>query len=75
MDQLASFGTMGIWVGIFSSIMFVLCLYFFLTYFEHLKHDDDEQIRNSKFLAVVTLALALIVPAFYQLFLFNQMMN
>ncbi|KGR78003.1 hypothetical protein [Ureibacillus manganicus] len=75
MEQFASFGTMGIWIGIFSSLMFVLCLYFFLTYFEHLKHDEDEQMNKSKSLAVLTLALGLLVPAFYQMFLFNQMMN
>ena len=73
MDMFAAIGTMGIWIGIFSSIMFVLCLFFVLTYFEHLKYGDDQQMRQSKFLAVLTLVLALLVPAFYQLFLLNQM--
>jgi hypothetical protein len=75
MNQLASMGSMGIWLGIFSACMFTVCLYFTLTYFEHLKHGDDRLIRQSKLFAVISLILALMVPALYQLYLFEQMMN
>lgn len=75
MNQIASMGSVGIWIGIFSAIMLSFCLYFTLTYFEHLKHGDDRLIKQAKMGAVITLVLALLVPAFFQLFLFNQMMN
>ena len=75
MDQLASTGEMGIWLGIFSALMFVVCLYFALTYFEHLKHGENRLIKQSKIVAVISLMLALMVPAFYQLYLYSQMMK
>lgn len=75
MNQIASMGSVGIWIGIFSAIMLAFCLYFTLTYFEHLKYGDDRLIKQAKMGAAITLVLALLVPAFFQLFLFNQMMN
>ncbi|MEK4485417.1 hypothetical protein MHH81_07390 [Psychrobacillus sp. FSL H8-0484] len=72
MNQL---GSMGIWIGIFSAFTFAICLYFSLTYFEHLKNDDDRLIRQSKLFAVLSLLLALIFPVLYQLYLLNRMMN
>ena len=75
MNQIASMGSIGIYLGIFSSFMLAVCLYFSLTYFEHLKYGDDRLIKQSKLIAVISLVLALMVPAFYQLYLFNQMMN
>ena len=75
MDQLAFTGSIGIWLGIFSAIMLTACLYFTLTYFEYLKQGDDRLIKQSKLFAVITLFLALGVPGFYQLYLFNQMVS
>ncbi|WP_456278843.1 hypothetical protein [Bacillus sp. AK128] len=75
MDQLAFTGSIGIWLGIFSAFMLTACLYFALTYFEHLKEADDRLIKQSKLLAVITLFLALLVPGFHQLYLFYQMMQ
>ena len=75
MNALASSGQIGIWLGIFSAFMMTVCLYFSLTYFEHLKYGDDRLIRQSKLFAVISLVLALMVPAFYQLYMFNEMMN
>lgn len=75
MGQLSSFGTNAIWVGIISTIFLVSCLYFSLTYFEKLKKEDEQLIKQSKLFAVGSLALALIIPAVYQLYAINQMMN
>ena len=75
MNQIASMGSIGIYLGIFSSLMLAVCLYFSLTYFEHLKYGDDRLIKQSKLIAVISLVLALMVPAFFQLYVFNQMMN
>lgn len=74
MNQLGLTGSMGIGLGIFSTIMLAGCLYFTLTYFEHLKQEDHRLIVQTKLFAVICLFLALVVPVFYQLFLFNQMM-
>ncbi|WP_456278915.1 hypothetical protein [Bacillus sp. AK128] len=74
MEQLAFTGSIGIWLIIISAIKLTACLYFTLTYFEHLKHGEDRLIKQSKLFAVITLFLALGVPGFYQLYLFNQMM-
>jgi hypothetical protein len=75
MDQLALTGSIGVWLGIFSAFMLTVCLYFTLTYFEHLKQGDDRLIKQSKLFAVITLFLALGIPGFYLLYLFNQMMS
>ncbi len=74
MEQIAFTGSIGIWLGIFSALMFTASLYFTLTYFEHLKHEDTQLIRKSKFFAVISLLLGLLAPVLYQLYLFNQMM-
>ncbi|WP_282156314.1 hypothetical protein [Cytobacillus gottheilii] len=74
MDQLA-LGSIGIWLGVFSAIMFTACLYFTLSYFEHLKKGDDRLTKQSKLFAVLTLFLALGAPGFYQLYIFSQMMS
>lgn len=72
MDQFASPGSMIGFFELFSAVMFTLCLYFSLTYFEHLKNGDDRLIKQSKSFAVISLALALIVPAFYLIDLMSQ---
>ena len=75
MDQFNSLGTNVIWVGIVSTVFFGTCLYFSLTYFEHLKKGDEHLIKMSKLLAVGSLILALVIPGLYQLYVFNQMTN
>lgn len=75
MEQLSSFGTNGIWIGIISTVFLASCLYFSLTYFEQLKKENEQLIKQSKLFAVGSLVLALIIPAVYQLYVFNQMMN
>lgn len=61
--------------SIFTVLMFSACLYFTLTYFEHLKQDNKNKIKQSKLFAVVTLFLALGVPAIYQLYIYYLIMQ
>lgn len=75
MEHINSFGTTAIWIGLFSTVFFVACLYFSLTYFEHLRKENEQLIKQSKFFAVISLLLALTIPLIYQLYIFNQMMN
>ena len=56
-------------MGIFTVLMLAVCLYFTLTYFEHLKQGDRRLIKQSKLLAVITLFLALGVPAIYGIYI------
>ena len=62
-------------MGIFTVLMLAVCLYFTLTYFEHLKQGDKRLIKQSKLFAVVTLFLALGVPAIYQIYIYYLMMS
>ena len=57
-------------MGIFTVLMLAFCLYFTLTYFEHLKQDDKRLLKQSKLLAVITLFLALGVPAVYRIYIY-----
>ena len=62
-------------MGIFTVLMLAVCLYFTLTYFEHLKQGDKRLIKQSKLFAVITLFLALGVPAIYQIYIYYLMMK
>ena len=75
MEHINSFEIMAIWIGLFSMLFIVTCLYFSLTYFDHLKKENEQLIKQSKFFAVISLLLALTIPLIYQLYIFNQMMN
>ena len=59
--------------GIFTVLMLSACLYFILTYFE--QRDDKRKMKQSKLFAVVTLFLALGVPAIYQLYIYYLIMQ
>jgi len=65
----------GNWVGVLSIIFIVLSVYFGLTFFQHLKSDDNRLIQQSKLAAVFCLSLALLIPAFYSLYLYYVMMR
>lgn len=52
-------------MGMFAVLMLSVCLYFILSYFEYLKQEDKRLIKQSKFFAVITLLLALGVPAIF----------
>lgn len=75
MDSFTLNGLIGSGMGIFTVLMLAVCLYFILSYFEHLKQDDKRLIKQSKIFAVITFFLAFGVPAIYQIYIFNQMMH
>lgn len=55
--------------SIFPVVMFSSCLYFTLTYFKHLKRDEERLIKQSKLFAILTLFLALAIPAIYDMYI------
>ena len=63
------------WIDILSRIFIILCLYCVLTFFQHLKNNDERLIKQSKLAAVFCLAVALLVPAFYGLYIYSEMMR
>ncbi|MGE7602354.1 hypothetical protein ACQKL5_07555 [Peribacillus sp. NPDC097675] len=74
MDNLSTLMGTGNWLGILSTILFILGFYFTLTFFQSLKSGDERIIRQYKLAAVISLALGLLVPALYNLYLVNEMM-
>jgi uncharacterized protein YacL len=74
MNNLSMMGA-GNWLGILSTIMFILSFYFSLTFFHYLKIGDQRIIKQSKLAAVACLAIGLLIPAFYSFYLFNSMMK
>ncbi len=74
MDNL-SFVHTGNWVNIVASLIIVLCFYFTLTFFQHLKEGDERLIKQSKAAAVICLALALLIPIIYNFYFVSKMMN
>lgn len=75
MEEVKTFGNTFNWISIISTLFIPLCFYFTLTFFQHLKKDDERLIKQTKLAAVICLALALLVPAFYNLYMINQMMK
>ncbi|MFJ7744560.1 hypothetical protein [Peribacillus sp. NPDC097295] len=65
----------GNWLGILSTILFILSFYFTLTFFQSLKSGNERIIRQYKLAAVFSLALGLIIPAIYNLYMINKMMQ
>ncbi|MFS0636966.1 hypothetical protein AB1K84_13785 [Mesobacillus foraminis] len=74
MENTALMGT-GNWLGILSAILMVLCFYFFLTFLQHLKAGEQRLIRQSKIAAVLCLAVSVLVPLLYNLYLYSEMMK
>ncbi|MFJ7950668.1 hypothetical protein ACIQZG_03955 [Lysinibacillus sp. NPDC096418] len=74
MGNLGLFGAAN-WIGILSTIFIVLCLYCVLTFFQHLKNNEERLIKQYKLAAVFCLAVALLVPAFYNLYIYSEMMR
>ncbi|QBQ07095.1 hypothetical protein E2C16_07915 [Sporosarcina pasteurii] len=65
----------GNWIGIFTTILIVLCFYFTLTFFQYLKSDEERLVKQSKLAAVICLALGLLIPALYSFYIYNEMMR
>ena len=74
MDNLNIVGSAN-WINILVIVFLVACFYCTLTYFQYLKEDDDRLIKQSRLVAVICLAIALLVPAFYNFYIFMKMMG
>jgi hypothetical protein len=67
---------MGNWIGILTVSLFILCFYFTLTFFEQLrKNEENRIITQSKLAATICIALALLIPVFYNFIIYHQMMK
>ncbi len=51
----------GIGISIILILFIVLCFYFTLTFFESLRKGDERIIKQSKFAAIICMAIALII--------------
>ncbi|WP_203333600.1 hypothetical protein [Planococcus beigongshangi] len=65
----------GSWIGILSIILLICGIYFTFTFFEYLKDGEQRLRKQAKFAAIICIAAALLVPAFHQLYLYNEMMR
>ncbi|MFS0576967.1 hypothetical protein AB1K83_15105 [Sporosarcina sp. 179-K 3D1 HS] len=75
MHRMMHMETTGLWPSLLSVIMFGLCIYFTLSFFQHLKSGDDRLINQSKLAAVIFLVLALLIPALFGVSFYNPMMR
>ncbi|MGN7407903.1 hypothetical protein [Sporosarcina sp. SAFN-010] len=66
------FGTVN-WLNILSAVFVIACLYFTLSFFQHLKMEDQRLAQQSKIAAVVSLAVALLIPAIYGVYVYSKM--
>jgi hypothetical protein len=55
----------GIGISIILILLIVLCFYFTLTFFESLRKGDERIIKQSKFAAIICMAIALIIGIIY----------
>ncbi|MGG0644119.1 hypothetical protein ABE021_09275 [Sporosarcina gallistercoris] len=51
------------WMTNVSALSVIGCLYFILTFFQHIKMEDERLAQQSKIAAVVCLAIALLIQA------------
>ncbi len=65
----------GIWLTFVTPIFLVSAFYFTLSFLLHLKSDNIRLMTQSKWGAVISLAIALIVPAIYQIVVYYQVMS
>jgi hypothetical protein len=75
MSNIELMGTTGKWIGIISIILFILCFYFTLTFFQYLHKEDERITRQSKIAATLCIALALIIPVVYNFYIYTEMMK
>lgn len=74
MSELGLLGT-GNWLGILSTILLIVSIYFTFTFFEHLKSGENRLRKQSKIAALICIAGALMIPAFYNLYIYQEMMK
>jgi hypothetical protein len=55
----------GIGMSIILILLIVLCFYFTLTFFGSLRKGDERIIKQSKFAAIICMAIALIIGIIY----------
>ncbi|PFG14503.1 hypothetical protein ATG70_2735 [Bacillus sp. es.036] len=55
----------GIGMSIILILLIVLCYYFTLTFFESLRKGDERIIKQSKFAAIICMAIALVIGIIY----------
>lgn len=65
----------GNWLGILSLILIVLCFYFSLSFFQYVKSGNERLSKQSKSVAVLCLALSLLIPAIFNIYVNYQMMK
>jgi len=65
----------GNWIGMLSTVLIIICFYFTLTFFQHLRLNDERVVNQSKLAAVICLALGLLLPVLYGFYMYNQMMR
>ena len=63
----------GNWLGVLTPILMIACFYFTLTFFESLRKDDERVTKQFKLAATICIALALIIPAIYNLYMYILM--
>lgn len=59
----------GNWLSVLTPILLVACFYFTLTFFESLRKKDERVTKQSKIGATICIALALLIPAVYNLYM------
>lgn len=74
MSSLGLLGT-GNWLGIISTVLLIIGIYFTFNFFENLKSGDDRLRKQSKVAALVCFSIALLIPAFYSLYVNYEMMK
>lgn len=73
MDEIGIIGV-GHWIELLTNIIWVLCFYFTLSFFQHLKSGEERLAKQSKIAAIICLALGLSISTIISFFLYSQMM-
>lgn len=74
MSQLGLLGT-GNLLGVASTILLILSIYFTFTFFEHLKSGENRLRKQSKIAALICIAGALLIPSVYNFYINYEMMK
>ncbi|MEK4130006.1 MULTISPECIES: hypothetical protein [Solibacillus] len=64
-----------IWMSFVTPIFLISCLYFSLSFLQHMKSGNEQLLNYNKWGAVLSLAFALLVPAFYNIYFYYQVMQ